>query len=170
VHISSLGQDYFTYEADRKCLTGERTRVRYTLGDRLRVRVTRVESSERKVDLELLRVEPGSFHPRRPGGGHVAGPFRGAEKIPGVARASKGKDGGKGKGKSKRKNQGKDKAKGLVASAAPGASRTPVNGKGKAAVQGGAAGKPKVAAGAASKAPRPAKTARRGKSVARRPK
>lgn len=83
VHISALGQDYFTYEPDRKCLTGERTRVRYTLGDRVRVRVARVDSGERKVDLELLGAENTGFHPRRTGGGHVAGPFRGAARIPG---------------------------------------------------------------------------------------
>ncbi|MEY4376838.1 MAG: hypothetical protein RJB26_1388 [Pseudomonadota bacterium] len=146
VHISSLGQDYFTYESDRKCLTGERTRVRYTLGDRLRVRVTRVESSERKVDLELLRVEPGAFHPRRPGGGHVAGPFRGADRIPGAVRPAKGKE--KGGGKSKPKSKSKFKGAG----------------KGKPS------GKPKVGAVAPVNPPRPAKTARRGKAAARRPK
>jgi len=77
------------------------------LGDRLRVRVTRVESSERKVDLELLRVEPGAFHPRRPGGGHVAGPFRGADKVPGAVRPASGKAKSKHKSKSKRAAQPK---------------------------------------------------------------
>lgn len=88
VHVSGLGQDYFTYEPDRKCLTGERSGKRYTLGDRVRVRVARVDSGERKVDLELLGSEEGGFHPRRPQGGHVAGPFRGAGKKPGMAPAA----------------------------------------------------------------------------------
>ena len=149
VHISSLGQDYFTYEADRKCLTGERTRARFTLGDRLRVRVTRVESSERKVDLELLRVEPGAFHPRRPGGGHVAGPFRGADKVPGAVQPARG--GGRGKGAGK--------GAGKVAGKTPGKVKSKHASGGKAPVS-SAPGKP----------PLPAKVARRGKAPARRPK
>ncbi len=122
VHVSTLGQDYFSYEADRKCLTGERTGVRYTLGDRVRVRVVRVDSGERKVDLELLSAELGGFHPRRPEGGYVAGPFRGAGKTPGKTA---GKATGKAPGKGAAKPAGKGKGK-------PGAKTLGPSGRGKA--------------------------------------
>jgi hypothetical protein len=103
---------------------------------------TRVESSERKVDLELLRVEPGAFHPRRPGGGHVAGPFRGADKVPGAVRPASGKAQTKHKSKHKSKHPGKHMS----------------------------GAKPKAGSSAPVKPPSPAKTARRGKAAARRPK
>ena len=53
VHISSLKNDYYEFDARRHRLTGTRTRMVYALGDRVRVRVTRVSLDERKIDLEL---------------------------------------------------------------------------------------------------------------------
>jgi ribonuclease R len=50
VHISELGNDYFRHEALRHELRGERSGVRFRLGDRLRVRLVR-------VDLEQARLE-----------------------------------------------------------------------------------------------------------------
>ena len=52
-HISSLGQDYFHFDPVHHRLSGERTRRTYRLGDRLRVRVVRVNLDERKIDFEL---------------------------------------------------------------------------------------------------------------------
>jgi ribonuclease R len=79
VHVSTLGQDYFRFEEDRRALVGDRTGTRYTLGDKLRVRLTRVDPSERKMDFELVEKTAGAFHPRAKGkGGHAITSPRGA--------------------------------------------------------------------------------------------
>ena len=65
VHVAALGADYFRYEEDRKTLVGERTGRRFTLGDKLTVRLTRVDASERKMDFELVEQKEAAFHPRR---------------------------------------------------------------------------------------------------------
>jgi len=53
VHISDLGRDYFHYDAGKHQLMGERTKKRYRLGDRLRVRVVRVDLDATKIDFVL---------------------------------------------------------------------------------------------------------------------
>jgi ribonuclease R len=53
VHISELGKDYFHFDAARHQLLGERTGQRYRLGDRLQVRVVKVDMESTKVDFVL---------------------------------------------------------------------------------------------------------------------
>ena len=53
VHISELGKDYFHFDAARYQLLGERTGQRYRLGDRLQVRVVKVDMESTKVDFVL---------------------------------------------------------------------------------------------------------------------
>jgi ribonuclease R len=53
VHITSLGNDYFHFDAAKYRLDGERTRRSYRLGDRLQVQVVRVDVDEGRIDLEL---------------------------------------------------------------------------------------------------------------------
>src|SRR5208283_3441778 len=43
IHVANLGSEYYRFEEDRRALVGERSGQRYTLGDRLRVKVTRVD-------------------------------------------------------------------------------------------------------------------------------
>ena len=50
VHISELGTDYFRYDATRHQLLGERTGMRYRLGDRVRVQLVRVDMETNKID------------------------------------------------------------------------------------------------------------------------
>jgi len=57
VHITGLPKDYYNHEAAHHRLVGERTHRIFRLGDKLRVRVIRVDLDERKIDFEL--VEPG---------------------------------------------------------------------------------------------------------------
>ena len=56
VHVSSLKNDYYDYDAKRQRLVGSRLHQVYALGDGARVRVIRVNLDERKIDLELLHV------------------------------------------------------------------------------------------------------------------
>ncbi len=64
VHITGLPKDYYFHEPDHHRLVGERTRRVFGLGDKLRVRVTRVDLDERKIDLDL--VLPADKRRRKP--------------------------------------------------------------------------------------------------------
>jgi ribonuclease R len=100
IHVANLGRDYYRFEEDRRALVGERTGQRFTLGDRLKVRVTRVDPSERKIDFELLEQTEAAYHPRKKPG----------SKAPVGATAGGGRAGGapkhRGKTSSKRPRKG----------------------------------------------------------------
>jgi len=53
VHISELPSDYFHFDPGKHMLLGERTGKRYRLGDRLRVKVARVDLETSKIDFVL---------------------------------------------------------------------------------------------------------------------
>jgi ribonuclease R len=48
-----LGNDYFNFDKARHEMAGERTGVRYRLGDRLRVKVSRVDLETTRIDFVL---------------------------------------------------------------------------------------------------------------------
>ena len=58
VHISSLGRDYFQHEPEFHRLRGERSGQMFRLGDRMKVRLARVDSQDRKIDFEPLAHRP----------------------------------------------------------------------------------------------------------------
>ncbi|ARO87531.1 ribonuclease R [Nitrosospira lacus] len=53
VHISELPSDYFHFDAAKHMLLGERSGKRYRLGDRLRIRLVRVDLESSKIDFVL---------------------------------------------------------------------------------------------------------------------
>ncbi len=53
VHISELPSDYFHFDATKHMLLGERSGKRYRLGDRLRVKLVRVDLESSKIDFVL---------------------------------------------------------------------------------------------------------------------
>jgi ribonuclease R len=53
LHVTELGNDYFNFDAVRHEMLGERTGVRFRLGDRLRVKVARVDMETSKIDFVL---------------------------------------------------------------------------------------------------------------------
>ena len=57
VHITALPEDYYHFDPLHHHLTGERRRRVFRLGDRLQVRVMRVDLDERKIDLDYLGRE-----------------------------------------------------------------------------------------------------------------
>lgn len=57
LHVTELGNDYFNYDKARHEMLGERTGVRYRLGDRLRVKVSRVDLETSKIDFVLVARE-----------------------------------------------------------------------------------------------------------------
>ncbi|MCH7536635.1 MAG: ribonuclease R [Proteobacteria bacterium] len=50
VHVTSLANDYYKYDAGSQRLTGERSGHSYGLGQQMRVRVQRVDMETRKID------------------------------------------------------------------------------------------------------------------------
>ncbi len=59
VHVTDLGDDYFHFNMAKHEMLGERTGARYRLGDRLTVKVARVDLETSKVDFVLVR-DPSS--------------------------------------------------------------------------------------------------------------
>ncbi len=53
VHISELPSDYFRFDAAKHMLLGERSGRRYRLGDRIRVKLVRVDLETSKIDFVL---------------------------------------------------------------------------------------------------------------------
>jgi ribonuclease R len=67
VHITSLGNDYYHFDAGKHRLMGERTRRVFRLGDPVRIKVAQVNLDEAKLDFELVGERPREA-PRREGG------------------------------------------------------------------------------------------------------
>jgi len=55
VHVSDLGSEYFQFNEATHELRGERTGIRYRLGDRLTVQVARVDLEGRRIDFRMMR-------------------------------------------------------------------------------------------------------------------
>ena len=59
VHITELGGEYFRFDEIRQELRGERTGIRYAIGTRVRVQVSRVDLDARKIDFRLVHEGAG---------------------------------------------------------------------------------------------------------------
>ncbi|MHB8950412.1 MAG: ribonuclease R [Rhodoferax sp.] len=59
VHITELGGDYFKFDEMRQELRGERTGMRYAIGTRLQVQVSRVDLDGRRIDFRLIHEGEG---------------------------------------------------------------------------------------------------------------
>ncbi len=80
VHVSSLTDDFYTFEPAQRRLVGRQSRRKFALGDQLRVFVARVDTFKRQVDFALAedagskrgkenrQSKSGRAHVRRPGG------------------------------------------------------------------------------------------------------
>ncbi len=55
VHITELGGEYFKFDEVKQELRGERTGMRYAIGTRVRVQVSRVDLDGRRIDFRLVR-------------------------------------------------------------------------------------------------------------------
>ncbi len=65
VHITELGGEYFRFDEMRQELRGERTGIRYGIGSRVRIQVSRVDLDGRKIDFRLVN-ESDELSPRGP--------------------------------------------------------------------------------------------------------
>lgn len=68
VHISSLTNDYYHFDAQSMTLNGERSGMRFALLDRVEVRVAKVDIDDKKIDFELIGASGGkrAKKPNRP--------------------------------------------------------------------------------------------------------
>ena len=69
LHVTELGNDYFTYDKARHAMVGERSHVIYRLGDRLKVKLVRVDLELSKIDFSLeshQEVQKSQLKDRKP--------------------------------------------------------------------------------------------------------
>ena len=92
VHITELGGEYFRYDEIRQELRGERTGVRYAVGVRIRVQVSRVDLDGRRIDFRLVRdpLAP-ALPPAAPAGkgGRERAPARAQDELQSVTEADR---------------------------------------------------------------------------------
>jgi ribonuclease R len=55
VRVTSLSDDYYHYEEKRYCLMGERTHKMFRVGDKVKVKLVRVDVERRQIDLVLVK-------------------------------------------------------------------------------------------------------------------
>jgi ribonuclease R len=67
VHITELGGEYYRFDEVHQELRGERSGLRYAVGSRLRVQVSRVDLDGRRIDFRL--VHDGEPAPAKGRGG-----------------------------------------------------------------------------------------------------
>jgi len=75
VHISQIPGDYWQLEDGGLGLVGQRTGRRWQMGDSVRVRLTRVDLTQRQIDFELVDANASTSH------GTVRAPRRGADRA-----------------------------------------------------------------------------------------
>src|SRR5262245_35353998 len=63
VHVSTLTDDYYYFEEASHSLIGQRTKKRYRLGDKVKVKVVRVDLQRRQLDFR--RVQDDEETPAR---------------------------------------------------------------------------------------------------------
>ncbi len=81
VHITELGGEYFRFDEVRQELRGERTGIRYAIGTRVDIQVSRVDLDGRKIDFRLVQ------------NGLAGGPKTLLDRVPTPSRSARGKAG-----------------------------------------------------------------------------
>ncbi len=129
VHITELGGEYFRFDEARQELRGERTGIRYAIGTRVRVQVSRVDLDGRKIDFRLVHEgeEKAGLLSRamkdKAGGSAVELP----RQERGVGGKRGDKESGKSAGKRSESNSGSRGARSASRSAATdGANQSPI--------------------------------------------
>jgi ribonuclease R len=122
VHITSLRNDYYHFDAAKHTLSGEHSRKSYRLGDTVRVQVVRVNLDDKKIDFEMLDDEGEALPSERPTRGGKAKPRRGkktAKKAAARSSSAASGDGPKPASTKKKKTAKKKTAKKQTAKNTP---------------------------------------------------
>jgi len=111
VHITELGGEYYRFDEARQELRGERTGVRYAVGTRVRVQVSRVDLDGRKIDFRMVRdgeaerIPPAGRPERHAGKGSAVEELAAVQAADREGKAARGrsrKAGGEPSAKSRR--------------------------------------------------------------------
>jgi ribonuclease R len=89
VHITELGGEYYRFDEVRQELRGERSGIRYAIGTRVRVQVSRVDLDGRKIDFRLVREGLESAYPARARRERASGAASAAEELAQVKDADR---------------------------------------------------------------------------------
>ena len=65
VPLNTLTDDRYNYHEDARQIIGQRSRKTYSLGDRVRVLVDRIDPVEKKIQFAVLEEKPQRATPRR---------------------------------------------------------------------------------------------------------
>jgi ribonuclease R len=65
VHVSSLTDDFYAFDAAQRRLVGRQSRRRFSVGDALQVYVARVDVFKRQVDFAIADQQPAKARPER---------------------------------------------------------------------------------------------------------
>ena len=65
VHITELGGEYYRFDEARQELRGERSGMRYAIGTKVMVQVSRVDLDGRRIDFRLVQEEGAAVRPPR---------------------------------------------------------------------------------------------------------
>ncbi len=105
VHVSELGNDYFHFEPTKHQMLGERTGKRFRLGDRMRIKVARVDMDTTRMD--FMRVPDEDELPVAP----AAPKSKGRQQAPAKPKTQQTEEQKSGKPKRKRsRSRAKKKA------------------------------------------------------------
>ena len=89
VHITELGGEYYRFDEIRQELRGERSGIRYVVGSRVRVQVSRVDLDGRKIDFRLVRDGEDALAAPRPRRDKSATAAQELAAVKGADRAAK---------------------------------------------------------------------------------
>lgn len=143
VHITELGGEYYRFDEARQELRGERTGLRYVVGSRVRVQVSRVDLDGRRIDFRMVHEGEAERLLAR---GRASAPRAAANAVEALADVEEG-------------DRAVKRATKAAKAARTGAKRGSARQKSAAAGGGGAAGQKSRSGGAAAKAGK--KTTRR---------
>ncbi len=68
VPMDTLGADHYTYHENTRRIIGQRTRKQYSIGDKVRVRLDRVDGVEKRLQFSLVQFKDVQYKDGSPGG------------------------------------------------------------------------------------------------------
>lgn len=101
VHITELGGEYYRFDEARQELRGERSGIRYVIGARVRVQVSRVDLDGRRIDFRMVREgedDASRLRSRRERGTASGDAGEELSRVKAADRAAKAATKGKGRG------------------------------------------------------------------------
>ena len=110
VHVTSLRNDYYHFDPIKHCLMGERTQQKFSLADRVEVRVVRVDLDEKRIDFDM--ISSGSDAGRKRGGKQSGKKLKSSRRSANKVKAEGRKKDKRGNKKDSKKSRSTTKSSG----------------------------------------------------------